>query len=143
MDIELVKAKDEDGTFLFQLRKLTMLEHLEKAGLYLSEEEHLSRVKIHFNSSFIVKQKEEKVGVLKYVDTSNTIEILQLQILPNHQGRGIGKFLLNHMIQLSRSLNKKLILKVLKENPARHLYERCGFQTIGEDQYEFHMEFIG
>ena len=129
MDIELTKARDVDTNFLVQLRKLTMVEHLEKAGLYLSEEEHLSRVKIHFDSSFIVKQKEEQVGAIKYVETSNEIEILQLQILPNHQGKGIGKQLMNYMIQVSSSLNKDLILRVLKENPARYLYERFGFQT--------------
>jgi len=142
MDIELTKARDVDTNFLVQLRKLTMVEHLEKAGLYLSEEEHLSRVKINFDSSFIVKQKEEQVGAIKYVETSNEIEILQLQILPNHQGKGIGKQLMNYMIQVSSSLNKDLILRVLKENPARYLYERFGFQTIGEDQYEFHMKLI-
>lgn len=142
MDIELAKAKDGDIEFLVQLRKSTMGEHLKKAGLYLSEEEHLSRVKIHFDSSYVIKEKEEKIGVLKYVETTNTIEVLQFQILSNHQGRGIGNYLLNHMIQLSGSQNKNLTLKVLRENPARHLYERNGFQIIGEDQYEFHMKLI-
>ncbi|MDH7446289.1 GNAT family N-acetyltransferase [Aquimarina sp. 2201CG14-23] len=142
MDVELVKAADVDIEFLFQLRKQTMVEHLENAGLYLSDKDHMSRVKFHFDGSYIVTQSNEKVGVLKYIKTDKTIEILQLQVLPEHQGKGIGKYLLEYMTSLSRSLNKELILKVLKENPARYLYERNGFNVIDEDQYEFHMKQV-
>ncbi|MFD2563491.1 GNAT family N-acetyltransferase [Aquimarina rubra] len=140
MHIELVKAQNKDIVFLVKLRKLTMVKHLEKAGLHLSDDQHLSRVKFHFNEAYIVKQLDERIGLLKYIETSNAIEILQLQILPSYQRKGIGNFLLNHMIQLSKSLHKSLVLKVLKENRARYLYERNGFKTIGEDRYEFYME---
>ncbi|WP_299212859.1 GNAT family N-acetyltransferase [uncultured Aquimarina sp.] len=141
MNIELIKAKDTDTVFLVKLRKLTMVEYLEKAGLYVSDDQHVSRVKIHFNAAYIIKQLDERVGLLKYIETKDAIEILQFQILPKYQGKGIGNYLLNHIIQLSESLHKNILLKVLKENPARYLYERNGFCIIGEDQYEFHMEF--
>jgi len=141
MDIKLVKAKDSDTLFLLKLRKLTMVEYLKKAGLYLTDDQHLSRVKIHFNAAYIIKQLDEKVGLLKYIETKDAIEILQFQILPKYQGKGIGNYLLNDMIKLSGSLDKNILLKVLKENPARYLYERNGFCIIGEDQYEFHMQF--
>ncbi|SEK80054.1 Acetyltransferase (GNAT) family protein [Aquimarina amphilecti] len=142
MNIELIKAKDEDIVFLLQLRKQTMIEHLEKAGLFLSEDQHLARVNFHFDSSYVIQLNESKVGVLKYLDTNGAIEILQLQILPEFQGKGIGKYLLNHIIQLSDDLNKVVRLKVLKENPAKFLYERNGFKIVGEDPFEFHMEFV-
>ncbi|WP_299259222.1 GNAT family N-acetyltransferase [uncultured Aquimarina sp.] len=141
MNIKLIKAEEIDMVFLVKLRKLTMVEYLEKAGLYLTDDQHLSRVKIHFDAAYIVKQLDETVGLLKYIENKNTIEILQFQILPKYQGKGIGNYLLNYMIQLSVSLHKNILLKVLKKNPARHLYERNGFCIIGEDQYEFHMEF--
>ena len=31
-------------------------------------------------------------------------------------------------------------LKVLKDNPAKNLYTRLGFITVGEDEHEYHME---
>ncbi|WP_299246934.1 GNAT family N-acetyltransferase [uncultured Aquimarina sp.] len=140
MNIKLVKAKDSDMLFLVKLRKLTMVEYLEKAGLHLSDDQHLSRVKIHFNAAYIIKQLDERVGLLKYIETKDSIEILQFQILPKYQGKGIGNYLLNYVIKLSESLNKNILLKVLKENPARYLYERNGFDIYDEDQYEFHLE---
>lgn len=141
MKIELVKALITDLDFLFQLRKSTMAPHLEKAGRYLSDAEHMSRVKFHFDNAFIVKLSYESVGLLKYVETTKTIEILQLQIGPNHQGKGVGKYVLKYMISLSKKQSKELTLKVLKENPAVQLYQRNGFLIIGEDQYEFFMKF--
>ncbi|MHA7056870.1 GNAT family N-acetyltransferase [Aquimarina sp. M1] len=141
MDIALVKAKYEDIAFLVKLRKLTMVEHLEKAGLHFSDDQHMSRVKIHFDNSYIIQHKKKQVGVLKYIETSGVIDILQLQILPKYQGKGMGKHVLNHMIKLSEDFNKKLTLKVLKENPARYLYKRNGFTVVDEDEHEFYMEF--
>ncbi|AXT57274.1 GNAT family N-acetyltransferase [Aquimarina sp. MMG015] len=142
MNIKLIKAKDVDIAFLLQLRKQTMIEHLEKAGVFLSEDGHVSRVKFHFDSSHVICLNEARVGVLKYIETNNSIEILQFQILPKYQGKGIGNYLLSYIIQLSRDANKNVRLKVLKENPAKFLYERNGFKIYDEDQYEFHMEFI-
>ncbi|WP_405208953.1 GNAT family N-acetyltransferase [Aquimarina sp. LLG6339-5] len=142
MNIELIKAKDGDIAFLLQLRRQTMIEHLEKAGLFLSEDQHVSRVKFHFDGSRVIHLNEARVGVLKYIETNNSIEILQFQILPKYQGKGIGKYLLNYIIQLSDDLNKVVRLKVLRENPAKFLYQRNGFKIYDEDQYEFYMEFV-
>ncbi len=143
MDIKLVKAKNVDITFLLKLRKLTMEEHLQQAKLYVSDEEHLARIKFKFDDAYIVKRLDDSVGLLKYIETKVAIEILQFQILPDHQRKGIGKYIIDYMIQLATTLNKNLLLKVLKENPARYLYKRNGFQTFGEDQYEFHMKYEG
>jgi len=101
----------------------------------------LEKDKIHFDNAFIVKLSGESVGLLKYVETNKTIEILQFQIGPNHQGKGVGKYVLNYMISLSKKESKELILKVLKENPAVRLYQRNGFLITGEDQYEFFMKY--
>jgi len=142
MKIELVKALKIDMDFLFQLRKSTMVPHLEKAGLFLSDEEQLSRVLFHLDNAFIVMFSGKKVGLLKYIVLEKTIEILQIQILPVYQGKGIASFLIEDLKSKSKMLEKELFLKVLKENPARFLYKRVGFQVIDEDPYEFHMKFI-
>ncbi|MDY8135292.1 GNAT family N-acetyltransferase [Aquimarina sp. 2201CG5-10] len=140
MEIELIKAQDTDKDFLLRLRKLTMVEHLEKAGLYLSDEEHIQRIKKYFECSRIILYLTKKAGLIKYLETDDTIEILQLQVLPEYQGKGIGKHLLNELYTKARGREKKLTLKVLKDNPAKHLYERTGFKVIGEDDYEYYMK---
>ncbi|WP_271783387.1 GNAT family N-acetyltransferase [Aquimarina algiphila] len=138
--IKLVKAKEADKSFLLHLRKLTMVEHLEKAGIYLSDEEHLSRIDFHYDSAYVILKSKEMAGLLKCIETEKTIEILQIQVLPKYQGQGIAKSLIKDLVIKAEASHKKLTLKVLKDNLARHLYERNGFKIIGEDEYEFHMK---
>ncbi|WP_438710655.1 GNAT family N-acetyltransferase [Aquimarina muelleri] len=140
--LKLVKAEESDKNFLIRLRKVTMVEHLEKAGIYLSEEQHISRINFNYESTYLIYTSNQKVGMLKYLEIENTIEILQLQILPDYQGLGIGKSIINQLINASKISNKTLTLKVLKENPARHLYQRIGFGIVDEDTYEFFMQLL-
>ncbi len=140
MKIELVKAKETDKDFLLHLRKLTMVKHLEKAGIHLSDEEHVARAHDFFEATHILLKSSQRIGVLKCLETQNSIEIIQFQILPQYQGMGIGKDIVHDLISKAELASKSIILKVLKENPARHLYERIGFKITGEDQYEFHMK---
>ncbi len=140
MEIELIGAKETDQGFLFDLRKQTMVKHLEKAGIYLSDQEHMARVNKHFEASKIIIKSGKRIGLLKCLETLTNIEIMQLQIAPQFQGMGIGKYLVNELISKATLESKNISLNVLKENPAKHLYLRCGFTIISEDEYEFHMK---
>ncbi|WP_282088563.1 GNAT family N-acetyltransferase [Aquimarina algiphila] len=141
-ELKLVKAKEKDKNFLLHLRKLTMVEHLEKAGIYLSDEEHLSRINFHYDSAYLILKSTEMAGLLKCIETEKTIEILQIQVLPKYQGQGIAKRLIKDLAIKAETSHKNLTLKVLKQNPAKYLYERIGFNITGEDEQEFHMKMI-
>ncbi|MBG6133105.1 ribosomal protein S18 acetylase RimI-like enzyme [Aquimarina sp. EL_43] len=138
--LELIKAQESDKDFLFKLRKATMVEHLEEMGIFLSDEEHLSRIDFQYDNAYVILKSNQRAGVLKYIETEHAIEILQIQVLPEYQGHGIGKYVIKDLIETAKASNKDMVLKVLKENPARYLYERMGFKTVDEDKYEFHMQ---
>ena len=59
--------------------------------------------------------------------------ILNLCVEPAHHSQGLGRFLLDHLLQLARSANMTLmLLEVRRSNTAaRRLYERAGFRTFG------------
>ena len=135
-DIKLVKAKIDDKDFLFDLRKQTMVEHLEKSGLFLSDHDHRKRVDKSFENSFVVLCQEHQVGLVKYEENEAMLEVLQIQILPEFQNKGIGKQVLQYLFEKEKIIQ----LKVLKDNPAKNLYARLGFITVGEDEHEYHME---
>lgn len=118
-----------------------MTAYLEEASLFLSDTEHRSRVALYFDTTFMIQLSKENIGMLKYTENEERIEIVQLQILPTYQRQGIGKYVLKDMIQRASLFKKKLGLKVLKQNPALGLYERCGFCVVNEDHYEFYMEY--
>lgn len=141
MSIELIPATESDKPFLLNLRKLTMVEHLEKAGLYLSDDEHKFRLDDAYECSYLIIYSGKKVGMIKYRELVDKIEIMQIQIHPNNQGKGLGQMTLEIVLNLSRNKQKKIELSVLKENPVKTLYERLGFSIVGENSHELYMEF--
>lgn len=84
MDIRLIPAMQEDEPYLFTLRKLTMHEHLLQAGLHLSDSDHQSRVDEAYECSHLIVCSGKPVGMLKFLKTTEVIEVKQLQIPPDH-----------------------------------------------------------
>jgi len=138
MHFKFIQAKDEDREYLLELRKLTMVEHLEKSGQYLTQDEHILRLNDAYECSHLIFYQNNKIGTLKYREHDNTLEVMQLQISPEYQGKGLGGKILRQV--LHHAGDKVVELTVLKENPALKLYKRLGFTVTGEDEYEFHMQ---
>lgn len=65
-----------------------------------------------------------------YVD-SNTPE-LSMALLPDYRGKGIGTQLFERLFS-SPCIHYRVSLSVSDKNPARRLYERVGFKTIGQN----------
>ena len=139
MKIDLVKAVEEDRKYPLQLRKSTMTEHLAAAGIFLSDAEHDFRVDDAFDCTFIAWHSGARIGMAKSRNSNDRLEIMQLQVLPEYQGKGLGQELVQSFIDTAKAENKCLMLAVLKRNPAKRLYERLGFSVVGEDEHEFHM----
>lgn len=135
--IKFVAATEQDKAYLLDLRLNTMVEHLENQGLFLSLEQHKARVAEHFEHSHLVLNDGQCVGAAKFIVSDQAISLLQLQIAPKEQGKGLGTKVLDALKAQTAEIN----LTVLKANPAYGLYQRAGFKTLGEDDYEFHMQW--
>jgi len=65
---------------------------------------------------------------------------LQMLILaPGFQRHGIGSSLAAAELELARNSGERLKLWVIKNNPAKRLYERLGFVTVDEDEARYFM----
>jgi len=138
MKFEFKQATKSDRDYLLALRKLTIVEHLEKSGQLLSDKEQELRLDYKYHCSHLVYYKGALVGVLKYESTELEVEIMQIQIHPDHQNKGYGRGIIQQILNDAQS--KLVSLTVLKDNPALQLYLRLGFNIVGEDMYEFHMK---
>jgi ribosomal protein S18 acetylase RimI-like enzyme len=69
-----------------------------------------------------------------YVDRAGAgLHLIDLALLPEYRGRGIGTALLRALLAEAAQGKGKLTLSVAASNPAQSLYERLGFKTVGSD----------
>jgi len=138
MQLQYRKALKSDIDFLLDLRKKTMTEHYASSNLSTDEKATLQRVLYEFEKANIIILNNKPIGLLKINKAEDHIEILQLQIDPKLQGKGIGKSILTDII--NESSQKPVRLSVLKTNKAQNLYSSLGFKIIDEDEHSYKME---
>ncbi len=131
------KCEHADVDYLLWLRKVTMDQHLLNSGILLSEQENQDRILFEFDNAKLILVNDVKVGLVKILENENETEILQIQIAPEFQGKGIGSKIIRALI--AKNIKRKLHLNVLKENRARFLYEKLGFVTVSETGDSFNM----
>ena len=89
----------------------------------------------------VVTFDDDAVG--RYIVESRRDEIyaVDLSILSNYRGRGIGAVVLGRTIREAAKSGRRYLLHVDLGNRAKRLYERLGFVTVEETQTNFRMEW--
>lgn len=139
-EIKYKNCIQNDLEYLIWLRNETMNVHLNNSGIPVDEESHLKRIMYEFENAKLIYQNENKVGLLKILKNKESIEIIQIQIEPKYQRKGIGEKVIRSIIENNSKLKKKISLSVLKQNNARNLYERLGFKIKSENEHSYIME---
>jgi len=70
----------------------------------------------------------ETVGFLAYDVKDDKIDDVSINFIKKARNKGIGSLYLTHIITLAEEQGKPIFLKVMKANPAVHLYMRLGFK---------------
>lgn len=139
LEITLRSATPADEPFLFDLRRATMDEHLRRVGESSDEQAHWERVRYRYSDAHIVCSGTERIGLFKFFRDREEWTIVQIQILPTYQGRGIAARLIVEFVQQAHAENVPVTLSVLKGNRAIRLYQRLGFQVVDETGTSFQM----
>lgn len=84
---------------------------------------------------------EEGNTPIAYADYSllknGIYKLNKIYILPSHQGKGIGRLLIEYIIQSIQKENAtSLLLNVNRHNKAKGMYERLGFKVISEEDID-------
>jgi len=138
-EVTLRTATPADESFLFDLRRATMEEHLERAGEPTDEYAHWERLRYRYSDAYVVCCGSERLGLFKFFRDPDEWTIVQIQILPEHQGRGIAAHLLGDFLRQADDARVPVKLSVLKGNRAIGLYQRFGFQVIDATDTSFQM----
>jgi len=134
-------ATEADIPFLLELRRQTMSEHLRASGIEPSESERRARVLASFDCAEIILLAGASVGLLKVVRGPDNWDLVQIQIVPEQQGRGFGSTILKRLLADAIRAQVTVSLSVLNTNPARQLYERLGFRIVAQNDHAYDMEF--
>ena len=81
----------------------------------------------------IILLHQEPIGRMFVHESDRVVTLVDIALLPEYRGRGLGKHLLDDLLTHAASAKKPVRLHVLKTNPARKLYQRLGFQAVSED----------
>ncbi|SLM64158.1 MULTISPECIES: GNAT family N-acetyltransferase [Dickeya] len=141
MRLEQVPATLSDIPYLLQLRQLTMAGYLADIGAPTDNDSLMQRVLYAFEHAYLVLADGKPAGLLKYafVPDAQHWYLMQIQIHPDFQNRGLGRLLIESLIARASAQRQPVVLSVLKNNPARLLYQRLGFEITGEGDREFTM----
>ncbi|HEX2254758.1 MAG TPA: N-acetyltransferase [Thermoanaerobaculia bacterium] len=97
------------------------------------EAQHKHYVEHYPGASFdVVLANGEPAGRLYQVEWDREIRLIDVALLPEFRGHGIGSRLLAGVLARGREVGKAVTIHVEQNNPAMRLYRRLGFEKIGE-----------
>lgn len=132
---------EEDVDFLYRLYASTRAEELrpvpwtdEQKETFLRQQfgaqrKHYLEHYAHAQYSLIL-ENGEPIGRLYINRLPDDVRIMDIALMPEHRGRGLGRVLLQEILDQARDAGKSVSIHVETFNPALRLYERLGFRQI-------------
>ncbi len=143
--IEIIEATSQDLPVIQQIADQTFyitylpLQPKEKVDYLFDRMYSTSSLTKQMNDGqifILAKDETEYLGYasyeINYKNQSKT-KIHKIYIMPNAQGKGVGKELVNYISGIAKQ-NKceAMLLDVYRHNPAIQFYEKIGFKKVAE-----------
>ena len=78
----------------------------------------------------IIEKDGVPAGRLLLHRTAEEISIVDISLMPEHRGQGIGTKLLQDVFAEAAATKRSVSIYVEQQNPAKRLYERLGFRYV-------------
>ena len=151
MKAQLRPSLPDDRDFLFRLYASTRVEEIRGFGWSAAQQEAFLRMQFNAQQQWyqatystaenqIIEKDHEPIGRMIVQHEAGTWRLLDISLLPEHRGQGIGGELIRALIKECGAAGTVLQLQVVNTNPAQRLYERLGFIKTGQDQIYTQME---
>jgi ribosomal protein S18 acetylase RimI-like enzyme len=90
----------------------------------------------------ILEQDQQTIGRVVVDETFEAMTIVDLALLPEWRGRGIGSYAINTILAEAREARKPVFLCVFASNTdALRLYRRLGFEICSASEIDICMEW--
>jgi ribosomal protein S18 acetylase RimI-like enzyme len=152
MNLIMRSVRDTDEAFLYQLYCSTRTDELALTN-WTASQQHLflqmqfTAQRSHYTAYYpkarhtIIYFQKQAVGRLMVDHSASAIHLIDITILPEYCGRGIGTQLLKQLLAEGATSHKPVTLEVFRANQrALQLYKRLGFVVTGEVGTHFQMQ---
>lgn len=151
MPVSLRPVCPDDEDFLYELFCQTMGDDL--AVLDNSQRDAILRIQFKaqfqtYSAEFpradhqIIMLGDRRIGRV-LVERAEAEHVgVDIALLPEHRSAGIGRVLIQGLLDEAAGAGKPFRITVLKSNPAMHLYERLGFKNTGDSGSHFMLEWV-
>ena len=134
----------EDAALLGRIYASTRTEELaplpwtqaQKAAFLQSqfEAQHAHYQRHYAGAAFsVVERAGVPVGRLYLHRSAGELRIVDISLLPEQRGTGLGEALLREVQEQARASGRRVGIHVERHNRARRLYERLGFHVAADD----------
>lgn len=142
----------EDLPFLLQVYTSTRWEELAQTDWSDAQKHAFCRMQFdaqhrHYQEHYpeasfaIIERGGLPIGRLYVARWEEEIRIVDIALLPEFRGAGVGTGLLRGLRAEAQEAGKRLSIHVEQFNPARRLYDRLGFKPVKEVGVYLLMEF--
>ena len=150
--ISLRPESAEDDDFLRALYASTRAHEMAVAGWTAAQQDVFLRSQFdlqrhHYRAHYpgatfdIILLDAVPVGRIYVHRAHDEIRLIDVALVPDARGRGIGTRLVEWLLAAAIERNATVTLNVEPYNPARRLYERSGFQVVEEDPTNLFMKW--
>ena len=140
--VSLRPATIKDAEFVFLVKKAALGEYIAQTwGWDEAFQREFHSRDYQPEETQIIAFNGQDAGWLVASESETECRLDDIYLLPEHQGLGIGSHLIRSLLADAARKSKPMKLQVLKVNSrARLLYERLGFQVVGETATHHLME---
>jgi ribosomal protein S18 acetylase RimI-like enzyme len=137
--IHLREVERGDEPFLLQVYASTRLEELAVTGWNAAQinaflTQQFAAQHAHYQTHYagaqfsVIMDGDTPIGRLYVARWPREIRIVDIALLPDHRGRGVGRRLIEQIQAEGRASGRPVSIHVERMNPALRLYERLGFR---------------
>jgi len=134
----------EDEAFVFDLFRSVHKQTFASLDMPEQEEIELLRMQFiaqqsHYRGQYpdahfdLVLKDEFAIGTLYAMRGPEEFVLIDIALLPEQRNAGIGAQLVAPLIQQALAAGRPLEAHVHRDNPAWHLWQRLGFEMVGDE----------
>ncbi len=150
--IEFRDITDDDLPFLRRLYRTTREDEMAQVPWSESEKQAFLEQQFAFQHDYYTKNfgkasfqlvllDGEPAGRLYLDRRDDEIRLIDIALLPEHRGQGIGGGLMRDVLAEGRRSGLPVRIHVEQNNPALRLYRRLGFERVGDVGIYYLMEW--